>query len=346
MTPERGATSRNYVLARVVTLALAFGILVTTQVVYFQRGFIPGDAFTYLAAGERLNDGHQLYALSPADRPVGLNPPLWTVPLLSPPPIAVLLRPFALLPGDLGAYAWWAVCLAALGGSILALVARKPIATALAVGILAIPIAYEFGVGNVNSIVLAALIGGWYFFARGSDGAAGMLFAAAAVLKVIPVVLLWWLVTQRRWSAASAFVIAALGFTAVSILGAGLGPHLEYLGIARQTSTAGTSDLSSAGVARFLGVPEAIAALVPVILLVLGLLAVWLLRARPGLAYAAAVVTMLAGSPIVNINWFALLLAAIAPLAWPESLVAPGDRHVRTGHWAARLGKLGAITRR
>jgi hypothetical protein len=26
---------------------------------------------------------------------------------------------------------------------------------------------------------------------------------------------------------------------------------------------------------------------------------------------------MLAGSPVVNINWFTLLLAILAPIAWP-----------------------------
>jgi hypothetical protein len=100
---------RSYRLARILALALAFGILATIQFLYFQRGLIPGDAFTYLAAGERLNDGHPLYALSAGDRPVDLHPPFWTVPLLSPPSIAVVLRPFALLPGDAGAYGWWAV---------------------------------------------------------------------------------------------------------------------------------------------------------------------------------------------------------------------------------------------
>jgi hypothetical protein len=31
----------------------------------------------------------------------------------------------------------------------------------------------------------------------------------------------------------------------------------------------------------------------------------------------ASIITMLAGSPVVNINWFTLLLAILAPIAWP-----------------------------
>ena len=47
-----------------------------------------------------------------------------------------------------------------------------------------------------------------------------------------------------------------------------------------------------------------VAGLLPMIALVTGLVAVWLLRERPGPAYSVAVITMLFGSPVVNINWF------------------------------------------
>ena len=103
---EVGGRPRLAAIRRVVLPAIAGGVLATILAVYFQRGFIPGDSFTYLAAGERLNAGHFLYALLPGDRPVDMHPPLWTVPFLSPPPMGVLMRPFALMPGDTGAYAW------------------------------------------------------------------------------------------------------------------------------------------------------------------------------------------------------------------------------------------------
>jgi hypothetical protein len=115
-----------------VAFGLVLGLYVAVQATYFGRGFVPGDAFTYLAAGERLNAGHMLYALSPGDRPVDLNPPYWTVPLLSPPPIAVLFRAFAALPPDTGAYAWWALQLVALAVSLVMLGRRKPMLTAVA----------------------------------------------------------------------------------------------------------------------------------------------------------------------------------------------------------------------
>lgn len=310
---------------RLLVPALALGVLVTIQVVYFNRGFTPGDAFTYLAAGERLNDGHLLYALSPGDRPVDLKPPYWTVPLLSPPPIAVVFRPLALLPDDLGPYVWWAACIVSIVGTLLIMLRRRPILIGLAILVLSIPIVYEIGVGNLNSLLLAGIVGAWYLVVRRHDVGAGIVIAGMTALKLTPVVLAWWLITQRRWSALRAFVVAGLAIAMVSVLGAGLDAHLEYVGIVRQTSAAGTSDLSLAGMARFAGVDPGVASLLPAIALLAGFVAIWLLRARPGPAYAVAVLTMLLGSPVVNINWFTVLLTALAPVVWPLSPAATPD---------------------
>ena len=304
-------------ILRLLVPALALGVVVTIQIVYFNRGFIPGDAFTYLAAGERLNDGHLLYALSPGDRPVDLKPPFWTVPLLSPPPIAVLFRPLALIPNDLGPYVWWAVCIASLVVTIVVMMRRRPILIGLAVLLLSIPIVYDIGVGNLNSLLIGGIVGTWYLLTRRRDTAAGVVIAGMTALKLTPVVLAWWLITQRRWTAVRAFVVGGLAIAAVSVLGAGLSTHLEYLGIVRQTSATGTSDLSLAGIARFVGVDPGVASLLPAVALVAGFVAIWLLRDRPGPAYSVAVVTMLLGSPVVNINWFTVLLAALAPVVWP-----------------------------
>ena len=304
-------------ILRVLIPVLAISAVVTIQTVYFNRGFVPGDAFTYLAAGERLNDGHPLYALSPGDRPVDLKPPFWTVPLLSPPPIAVIFRPLALIPSDLGPYVWWAFCTASVVVTSLVMLRRRPILVGLAVFALSIPIVYDIGVGNLNALLLGGTVGAWYLLTRRHDSSAGVVIAGMTALKLTPVVLAWWLITQRRWTALRAFVVAGLAFALVSVLGAGLPAHLEYLGIVRQTSTTGTSDLSLAGMARFVGVDPAVAGLLPAVALVTGLVAVWLLRGRPGPAFSAAVVTMLFGSPVVNINWFTVLLAALAPVVWP-----------------------------
>lgn len=309
---------------RIVVPALAVGIIVAVLAVYFQRGFVPGDAFTYLSAGERLNAGHALYALAQGDRPVDLKPPYWTVPLLSPPPIAVLFRPLALL-GDVGAYVWWAISIAVIVATLVALLRRRPIGTGLAMLVLSIPIVYEIGVGNLNAIVVGSLVGAWYLLSQRREASAGALLAFATALKLTPGILAWWLITQRKWRALQAFAVTGLVLLVISMVGAGVEPHLEYLSIIRQTATVGTSDLSLAGLARTVGLPEAVAAVLPYVALIAGIGSMWLARARPAGSWALAIVTMLAASPVVNVNWFTLLLVALAPLAWPPD----GDTYAR-----------------
>jgi hypothetical protein len=299
-------------------VAIAVGVLIAILALYFRRGFIPGDAFTYLAAGERLNAGHPLYALSPGDRPVALEPPFWTVPLLSPPPIAVVWRPLAAIPNELGVYVWWAVQVAAVALSFVLVAARRPILAAAGLLALAVPFTYEIGVGNLNGLILLGLILTWRATALGHDRATGALAAAMTAFKVTPVLLGWWLLTERRWQALRWYVIAGLTILAISVLGAGLDAHLTYLGIVRDTGVGGTRPLSLAGMARYVGVAPHIANLLPTVALAVGIAGIWLLRRRPDYAFVVAVVTLVFSSPTVNINWYALLFACLAPLAWPR----------------------------
>lgn len=300
-----------------VVFAVALGILATVLVIYFQRGFIPGDATVYLAAGQRLNAGHHLYSLSPGDTPVGLKPPYWTVPLLSPPPIAVVFRPLAMLPGDSGAYVWWVGTMTAMAASILLLARRVPLATGLAVLALCVPIAYEIGVGNVNALLLLGTLATWWLIRDERDRPAGAVVAVMTAIKLSPAVLAMWLVSQRRWRAVQGGVIGAVAVALVSLAGAGLTAHLDYLGIMGQTTNGGPSDLSLAGMARFFGVPAGTARFLPEVGLVIGLGLVVAARRRLGLSYAIAVATMTLASPVVNINTFAMLLGCLAPVAWP-----------------------------
>ncbi len=298
-------------------MAVAFGLLATFLVLYFQRGFVPGDAFTYLAAGERLNAGHPLYALSPGDRPVDLKPPYWTVPLLSPPFIAVVWRPLALLPGDIGPYLWWIAAIAAIVSVLVAFARRRPVLTSVAIIALCVPLTYEIGVGNVNAFLLLGAVAVWRLTVAGRDRQAGAIVALLVALKLSPVVLGWWLVTQRRRVAVAAGVVAGLLLLALSLLGAGIGAHLDYLRVARDTASIGLSDLSLGGLAKAIGVSTAVANILPAAALVVGGVGTLLLRRRAGLAFACAVATLVLGSPVVNINSYALLLACIAPAVWP-----------------------------
>jgi hypothetical protein len=309
-------------IRRVVLPALAGGVLVTVLAVYFQRGFIPGDSFTYLAAGERLNAGHSLYALVPGDRPVDMHPPLWTVPFLSPPPMGVLMRPFALLPGDTGAYSWWTACLVAIGAVVAWPFRLRPATTSVAVIVLAIPITYEIGVGNVNGLLLAAAVGCWILVRAGRSAVAGPLAAVMFAVKLTPLPVAAWVVGAGGRRGLGGLLAGLVGVAVVSLLGAGLDAHLAYLDVARATATTGFSPFSPGDLARALGLPAPIPTLVPTAILVGGSLLAWALpgRGRPGAGFGIAVVAWTFGSPVVNINTPTLLLALLAPVAWPWSV--------------------------
>ncbi len=307
-----------------IALAMVVGLVAGIQIMYFDRGLIPGDAFTYLAAGERLNAGHPLYALSPGDRPVDLKPPYWTVPLLSPPPIAVVFRAFAMLPGDAGAYAWWVLQLLALGASLMMLARRQPLLLAGFMLVLSIPTVYEIGVGNLNSFLLLGMILTWRLATTGRERPAGAIAAVMTAVKLTPAVAVWWLLVTGRRRAVGAAIAAGIAALAISVAGAGLDSHLEYLRILTSRTAMTPSPLSLAGVATYVGAPDSIAAVLPTAAIAVGLLGVFLLRGRPGLAFGMAVLTMIYGSPSVSINWYVLLYALMAPVAWPAKRVPAG----------------------
>jgi len=313
---DNGSDRRHRLLA-VAMIGISAGLLFSVMAVYFTRGFIPGDAIVYLAGGERLNAGHPLYSISPGDRPMEVKPPFWTVPLLSPPLIAVLFRPLALLPPDAGAYVWWAASIAAIAWVLIEFWRRRPILTSLAVLILVVPITYEIGVGNVNAFLLLGAVLIWKWSTGGRETQAGAVAAFITLLKVSPIVICWWLLTQAKWRAVVGGIAVGSVLVAVSILGAGFDAHIRFLEITRGTATVGQSELSLAGLAEAIGVPATLADILPTVALISGLIGVLILRSRPAWAFSLAVATMVLGSPVVNINSFAMLLACLAPAIWP-----------------------------
>ena len=214
-----------YVTAR-PTLALAIRASLLTVIVVsaiyavwdfgFDWARPEGDPWNYLAAGERLNAGHPLYTLSAGDRPVILRPPFWSVPLLAPPPIAVLWRPLALL-GDSSMFLWgFAGLIGVLASALYA--ARRGAYLLLAV--VAQSMALVAISGNASALILPMLIGAW--IVRDRPWIVGLLIAAATAVKLTPVVLIVWLIATNRWRAVGATLAWALAIGVVSLVGAGL----------------------------------------------------------------------------------------------------------------------------
>jgi hypothetical protein len=322
-TTDVNAPSPRYVepiawrVIRVVLVAVPLGIVAYIAIIWAVQGWGPGDATVYLAAGERLNAGHQLYALMPGDRDVVLHPPYWTVPLLSPPLIAVIWTPLAALPNELGLTIWWGGAIVSGAAILVALYRKIPLRTGLVMLALAIPFAVLVGSGNLDVYRLVATMLVWRIYDRRPVIAGGIVGLLTAI-KLTPGVLVVWFLVTRQWRAALAAVVAGLAATLIAILIAGVQAHLDYLGVITTTFSVGTSADGLAGWARMIGVDPAIARLVPS--LVAGCLIVAMARYanRPGRSFALAVLASTVGGPASGNHTWANALAALAPSAWPK----------------------------
>jgi hypothetical protein len=148
------------------------------------------DARAYYDAAHRLNTGAPLY-------PATADPNVAEF-YRYPPLLAIVLRPFALLPYSMFALLWEVMIVAVFVATIRRLGGGRN--TWLAVGLLGIPIGWAIGVGQAQILVT-------YLLAVGQPWS----IAFAGQLKLFPVlVAIWWL-GRRDWQAVGAF----LGWTLI-----------------------------------------------------------------------------------------------------------------------------------
>ncbi len=273
------------------------------------------DTHVYRAAGERLNAGHPLYDYEPGDRQLTVDPFRFVGPLLSPPLIAAIWRPLALLPFEPIVFAWWLAGLAVCAGTVLWLVLRGGAPVAIGVLLLVIPLAFTAWSGNVQAFLTPLIAFTWIALERGRLRLAGAAIGVATVLKLSPAFLGWWLLTTRRWSAFRAALAAGMVALALGVLGAGPSAYLDYLDVARTVSRFGGTEASLTGILRAAGASEEVRALVTPIVSVIGVFVIAALRGRPRAGFAAAIVTGVLASTVMNLTNVSLLLAAFVPFA-------------------------------
>lgn len=266
-------------------------------------GFDPGaqgsDAWNYLAAGERLNAGHPLYALSPGDRPVPFAPPYWTVPLLAPPPIAVAWRPLALL-GDPAMTIWAVAGLLVTLATATWLLARGGLIVAAIIALMSAALALQSLSGNVNGLLFGGLVIAW--LARSRAPVAGGLVAVAIAIKLTPALLLIWLVAARRWRALGATVVALALIGLVSLAGAGVQAHLDWLASVSQSQPAPMA------LATLTGLPSTVVlAVLAVVVAAVGL------RGDERITFSVAVACAALASPALYLGTLGIAAAAAAP---------------------------------
>jgi Glycosyltransferase family 87 len=256
------------------------------------------DANTYLAAGERLNAGHDLYTLSPGDRSILLVPGVSTAALLSPPPIAAIWRPIAAV--SWGYQLWVVACWAALLGTIAYLVLRTGAIAVLVAVALSVGIGQQLAVANVASFFPGLLILSWK--CRSSPWI-GTAIGAMGAIKLAPFVVAGWLIGERRWRALLVAMATGVGLFIVGAVGAGLGSYVDYLKVAQDAGSSPDSLSRLTGISWFSQAT-----------LVAGFLLSIVLGRYPRLSFSIAVTASTIGTPALYFASLVPLLALMAPM--------------------------------
>jgi hypothetical protein len=175
------------------------------------------------------------------------------------------------------------------------------------------PLSFAALAGNINAYIIGLFVLVWWASSAGHERLAGVAAALATALKLGPIVLLWWFVVRRRWQSGLAFLVGLGIFVIVGLLFAGLPANLDYLRVAFGGGIRPQGFALADMLAHLFNVGIGRTSFATVVVLPLGLAAIYLLRRWPRAAFAAAIATAIYSSPVVLPGNLALFLAVAAP---------------------------------
>jgi hypothetical protein len=156
----------------------------------------------------------------------------------NPPIMAIILKPFHLLPPALGASLWFACKSLFALASILGVLAllddrEKPLplwGKAIAVALAMRPIAGDLMHGNVNLLILGLIVLALIACAHRRDGWAGFLLGLGVACKITPALFLLYFLWKRAWLALAGMtagvIVSGLLIPAAAF---GWSENIEYL---------------------------------------------------------------------------------------------------------------------
>lgn len=152
------------------------------------------------------------------------------------PATGLFLWPFALLPFEAGRLAWFAFNGLLAWGAVLIgplWVRLERPAPARLLGALflvgSMPMMRQMTAGQMNLVVLAALLLAWGWLVRGRAFSAGAALGLAAAFKIAPFFLLMPLAGLRRWRACAGLIAGCLAANALAFLLFGADVHRDAL---------------------------------------------------------------------------------------------------------------------
>jgi hypothetical protein len=233
-----------------------------------------------------------------------------------PPPFALLVAPFALLPAETAVWAWTVFLIAAT----VAAVALMPISARARLAVLLLaalswPVLYSIKLGQVGPILLLLFVIGWRWMER--PWVLGASAALGAAIKIQPgLMLAWTLLTGRLKATVVGFVLLA-ALAVAGALAAGQGAYFDLFALLGRVNEPILTP-HTVGVGRILyesGAAETVATVANVANLaaVAAVTLFAILRASSVASYLAVAVASHFISPIL---WEHYAFVLLLPTAW------------------------------
>jgi len=294
-----------YALALITAVAWAYLLLAASA----SNGTLGFDYRAYDMAVDNLLAGRSMYDPNATETGAfGL--------FFYPPPFALLVAPFALLPAETAVWAWTLFLLAATVAAValLPISARARLAVLL-LAALSWPVLYSIKLGQVGPLLLLLFAIGWRWMER--PWVLGASAALGAAIKIQPgLVLVWALLTERlKATVAGLVLLAALGVAGA--LAAGPGSYFDLFALLGRVNEPILTP-HTVGVGRLLyegGAAETVATVANVANLaaVAAVTLFAILRASSVASYLAVAVASHFISPIL---WEHYAFVLLLPTAW------------------------------
>ena len=291
-------------------LAILLFVGATLAVAWAAHGTLGYDYQAYVRAAGRLVAGQPLY-----DSRVDLAGPFAI--FLYPPPFALAMIPFTLLPPALGPAVWTALLGLAFALGVAALPVRRSVRwTTLLLAGLCWPFLYSIKLGQVGPLLFLVFAAGWRW--RDRPGPLGGAIAAGTLIKLQPALLFGWaLATGRRRAVVVGLALLVVAAAAATLL-AGPSSWADYVAILGRVSAPVTTphNYTPGALAYGAGASLALAtalqwALVALAVLVT-LFAWW--RCDPDTSYVTTAIASQVVSPLLWEHYAMLLLLPMALL--------------------------------
>jgi alpha-1,2-mannosyltransferase len=294
-----------YAFALIAAVAWAFLILLSSA----QGGTLGYDYRAYDLAVDNLLAGRTMY--DPNAQQTGSFGLFFY-----PPPFALLVAPFALLPGDQGLLGFTTLLVLASVTAIAILpVSLRVRLLVLLLTALSWPLVYAIKLGQVGPLILLTFAIGWRWME--SPWRLGLATALGTVIKLQPALVIGWALLTRRVRAAAIAIVAAGVIALIATIVAGPQAWFEEADLLRRVSQPVLTP-HAFGVGRLLyeaGFSEQLAMTIHLVnLALIALVTLWAtIRATPVASYLAVVIASQFISPVL---WDHYALVLLLPTAW------------------------------